>query len=222
VLGDVVSERDEVRDLVQSIADWRDCLAFRTQSPVLSAIDDLATPRRTGADRIPEVSIERPFVFAGFQQARGVATRLTGVISSHLRERRVGPLDRSRGVGDYGCVWGGLQSCRQDPQIWVCERRRLTSAVVWHCRTGFVDNRILIRHAILREFRSPLGCASSAPLGPLSAPGRSPTLSFSDGHFHHSKFAMEGLEATLKRKTFSASKTGFAIDTDVVAVILDR
>src|SRR5674476_1674521 len=71
-LGNVFFDRDEVRDGAGRIQDRGYGLIFGIQTPVFPAIDDLAVPRASGEDGLPQFLVERRGMFARLDQVPGV------------------------------------------------------------------------------------------------------------------------------------------------------
>ena len=109
LLGDVLLDRDEVRDRAVLVEDGGDRLLLLVLGAVLAPVHDRPGPRVAARHRLPEMGVERGVVAAGLQDARVPPDELVGGVARDRARRGVDPRDRARAVRDDDAVRGGAQ-----------------------------------------------------------------------------------------------------------------
>ena len=106
-LGQVVVNRDVVRDLAVRVLHRGDGDFGGPQAPVLPAVDHLTAPQLAAQEGSPQPLIKSEVVLSRLEQARGLAHGLGIRVSADLREGVVHPLDRALGIRNDDGIGGG-------------------------------------------------------------------------------------------------------------------
>jgi hypothetical protein len=124
-LGDVLLQRDEMRDAPRAAAHRCYRRLFLVERAVLAFVDEAARPHPPGRDRLPQLAIKLRRMRPALEQTRSPPQRLgTGVTRDPL-ERRVHIPDCARRVGDHDRLGGLLDGGAQQRAFGLCRRARL-------------------------------------------------------------------------------------------------